>query len=228
MARCCLALSGREKYCQRCLACRQGQSPYSVSFQSHSAGAAFRDCPAPAPGSLTSSTGEPLPPLAALLAAAPQLSTFRDALRASSLAAVPGGNLTIFAPSNAAFTAALLSGQLWQTLGTSAAAAAGAAGPGTAAPGAAADGTALPQQQATMQALLMDHMAPGRYELADLQQLAACNATGNSSAGGGSGASAAAAPGVAAGPCQGLPLTMLSSRQVLLAVGPDGESLAEK
>ncbi len=140
---------------------------------------------------------------------------------------MPGGNLTIFAPSNAAFTAALLSGQLWQTLGTSAAAAAGAAGPGTATPGAAADGTALPQQQATMQALLMDHMASGRYELADLQQLAACNATGNSSAGGGSGASAAAAPGAAAGPCQGILLTMLSGRQVLVAVGPDGEREAD-
>lgn len=171
-----------------------------------------------------SSTGKPLPPLAALLAAAPQLSTFRDALRAGGLAAVPGGNTTVFAPSNAAFTAALLSGRLWQTLGTGAAAAAGAAGPGPATPGSAADGTAPPQQQASMQALLMDHLAPGRYELADLQQLASCNATGSGSTGAGSGGAGASPDGGAAAPCQGSLLTMLSKRQALVAVGPDGEN----
>lgn len=204
----------------------------AAAFPCNPAGAAFRDCPAPAPGSLTSSTGQALPSVAALLAAAPQLSTFRDALRAGNLSAVPGGSLTVFAPSNAAFTAALLSGQLWQTLGTGAAAAAGAGGPGStpakgpAVPSTAADGATLPQQPAAMQAVLLDHLAAGRYELADLEQLASCNATVGGGTGPASGAAAAGTPDVAAATCPGSPLVMLSGRQALVAVGPDGESQA--
>ena len=69
----------------------------------------------------------------------------------------------VFAPSNAAFTSALLSGQLWQSLAPSA---------------------------SEMRQLLLDHVVPGsRLTQADLQQLAAGNASsGGSSGGAGSGA----------------------------------------
>lgn len=71
----------------------------------------------------------------------------------------------MFAPSNAAFTAALLSGQLWRQLQalSGPAAADGAANDAGAADG-AGDGTA-----AAMQRLITDHIAPGRLLLADLQ-----------------------------------------------------------
>jgi hypothetical protein len=66
----------------------------------------------------------------------------------------------VFAPSNAAFTAALLSGQLWRQLQA-------LSGPPAADGGAAADGgdgTAV-----AMQRLITDHIAPGRLLLPDLQ-----------------------------------------------------------
>jgi hypothetical protein len=59
------------------------------------AGAAYRNCSAPAaPGNATASTGQPLPPVAALLRRAPQLSTLLDALSATSLERVPGDKIT--------------------------------------------------------------------------------------------------------------------------------------
>lgn len=68
----------------------------------------------------------------------------------------------MFAPSNAAFTSALLSGQLWQSLAPSA---------------------------SEMRQLLLDHVVTGRrLTLADLQQLASGAASNGSSDGAGGGA----------------------------------------
>lgn len=76
----------------------------------------------------------------------------------------PHRSPAVFAPSSAAFTAALLSGQLWESLAPSA---------------------------SEMRQLLLDHIVTGRrLTLADLQQLAnsAMTANGNTSSDGGGGA----------------------------------------
>ena len=138
-----------------------------------------------------------------LLGALPSLSTFRDALAAASLAGIPGGQVTVFAPSNAAFTTALLSGQLWQELGSTLAAAAAAdsslGAPRSASPDPAAPANS-PQLAAAIQRLLLDHIAPGRLTLADLQSLAA-----------GAGGTAA--------------LQMVSGRNATVAAAPNGALL---
>lgn len=108
----------------------------------------------------------------------------------------------MFAPSNAAFTSALLSGRLWELLTPNQAAAVASGGTsGTGGPVAAA-----------MQQLLLDHLAPGRLLVADLERLAA--ADGSAGAPGPSAAVVAASDGAAA---QGSAfLTMLSGRQALV------------
>ena len=66
----------------------------ALSVDPQQRGAASRACSPPEPGSLASSSGQPLPTVAALLATAPQLSTFRGALAAANLSGLPGGQLT--------------------------------------------------------------------------------------------------------------------------------------
>ena len=75
----------------------------------------------------------------------------------------------VFAPSNAAFSSALLNGRLWRQLLSNASAAAPA--------GAGADGSqSSAPQAAAIRELLLDHLAAGaRLTLADLRQLAASN-----------------------------------------------------
>ena len=57
-------------------------------------GDAFRACPSPAPNATASSSGQPLPSVAALLARAPQLSAFRDALSVTNLTGLPADQIT--------------------------------------------------------------------------------------------------------------------------------------
>ncbi|EFN55214.1 hypothetical protein CHLNCDRAFT_134449 [Chlorella variabilis] len=179
--------------------CYQGMA---LTVEPRFPGAAYRSCPPPAPGSTASSTGEPLPTVGGVLRSAPQLSTLSDALRAADLQRVAGDQVTVFAPSNAAFTSALLSGRLWELLTPNQAAAVASGGTsGTGGPVAAA-----------MQQLLLDHLAPGRLLVADLERLAA--ADGSAGAPGPSAAVVAASDGAAA---QGSAfLTMLSGRQALV------------
>lgn len=109
--------------------------------------------------------------------------------RTASLCCATAPPPAVFAPSNAAFTAALLSGSLWQQLLPGAAADGASAADGVTGDGGAAFSRPM------MQRLLLDHVAPGRWTLEALQQL-----TANSSSSGDSG-------------CGGALLTMASGRQ---------------
>ena len=107
----------------------------------------------------------------------------------------------MFAPSNAAFTSALLSGQLWQQLLPDAMAAAATDGNEAAAGGGR-------QRTAAMQRLLLDHLALGRLTVADLQQrLDAATANARSH-----GSSNNSSSNATAGPY----ITMASGRRALL------------
>ena len=105
-----------------------------------------------------------------MLSSSPQLSSFYQALKAANLSRVPGNEVTLFAPTDQAFSAAVMSGQLFQLL---------ASGPGSSDPGAAAaGGSAGPpgsmdqQQQTALEGLLLDLIAPGRWTTDPLGSLA--------------------------------------------------------